>query len=179
MTERWLPVKGYEGRYSVSDYGRVRSEPRVVMRSNGAPQTVQGRILTTPIASNGRKIASLRNGAGRVRTHPVHRLVAEAFIGPKPEGWHTCHTDGDPLNNRVDNLRYDTQAENMRDMVRHGRGNVAKTHCPQGHPYARGNMYVYPRKSGGLSRHCRPCAIERSKARSRRMQLAEIGGVYE
>jgi hypothetical protein len=42
--ETWLPIPGHPG-YEVSDHGRVRSVYHVVMRSNGAPQTVRGRVL--------------------------------------------------------------------------------------------------------------------------------------
>ena len=40
----------------------------------------------------------------------VHRIAALAFIGPIPEGLHVCHCDGDPSNNRIENLRIDTPA---------------------------------------------------------------------
>jgi hypothetical protein len=52
----------------------------------------------------------------------VHRLVLEAFDKPCPDGMEACHDpDPDPTNNRIENLRWDTHAANMRDSVRHGR----------------------------------------------------------
>lgn len=51
----------------------------------------------------------------------VHRLVLEAFVGPQPAGMETCHNDGDPFNNQVGNLRWDTHRENVADCTRHGR----------------------------------------------------------
>jgi hypothetical protein len=52
----------------------------------------------------------------------LHRLVAVAFLGPPPfPEAEACHDDGNPRNNRADNLRWDTHAENMRDIARHGR----------------------------------------------------------
>ena len=57
---------------------------------------------------------------GRARCAPVARLVFEAFVGPKPSGLEGCHNDGNPRNNRIENLRYDTHQENMRDKERHG-----------------------------------------------------------
>lgn len=54
------------------------------------------------------------------KARTIHQLVAEAFIGPRPEGLETCHNDGDPTNNHVGNLRYATHAENAADMVKHG-----------------------------------------------------------
>jgi HNH endonuclease len=59
---------------------------------------------------------------GEHHTKLVHRLVAEAFLGPPP--FHDAqvrHLDGTPANNSVGNLVWGTRAENMRDMVRHGR----------------------------------------------------------
>lgn len=50
----------------------------------------------------------------------VHHLVALAFIGPRPKGMVIRHRDGDPSNNRVDNLLYGTQQDNMADALRHG-----------------------------------------------------------
>jgi hypothetical protein len=50
----------------------------------------------------------------------VHRLVLEAFAGPCPEGRECCHEDGDPANNSLGNLRWDSHQANMDDMLRHG-----------------------------------------------------------
>jgi hypothetical protein len=62
----------------------------------------------------------------------IHRLVLEAFVGPCPPGQECCHWDGNPANNRLDNLRWDTRQANVDDMLRHGtrlygsRGNCVK-----------------------------------------------------
>jgi hypothetical protein len=50
----------------------------------------------------------------------VHRLVLEAFVGPCPEGMECCHYDGNPLNNHLGNLRWDTHKNNEADKRRHG-----------------------------------------------------------
>ena len=57
---------------------------------------------------------------GRRGQFRVHRLVLEAFVGPCPEGHEGCHNDGNPLNNRLSNLRWDTPSANNRDKERHG-----------------------------------------------------------
>lgn len=62
----------------------------------------------------------------------VHRLVLEAFVGPCPDGMEACHGDGDPDNNRLTNLRWDTRSANQMDSVRHGTKftpNVRLTHA--------------------------------------------------
>lgn len=179
--EEWRSVAGFEGAYEVSDLGRVRSVSRVVMRANGAPQTVRGRVLKTPQGTDG--YPCIRLGAQGV-TRKVHVMVAEAFLGPRPEGLQVCHRDGDRLNPRLQNLRYDTPSANMRDMVRHGRNNTAKVHCPLGHEYVDSNTYYV---QAGRGRQCKACTKARARIqkgapgtledisnRIYRMQLAEL-----
>lgn len=55
----------------------------------------------------------------RIYPHVAH-LVLEAFIAPRPEGMQACHNDGNPQNNYLDNLRWDTPSNNNFDKVRHG-----------------------------------------------------------
>jgi hypothetical protein len=50
----------------------------------------------------------------------VHQLILKTFVGPCPIGLECCHNDGNPLNNAVSNLRWDTRSSNARDAVRHG-----------------------------------------------------------
>lgn len=50
----------------------------------------------------------------------VHVLVLETFVGPCPDGMQCLHRDGNPANNRLDNLRWGTPLENWEDSVRHG-----------------------------------------------------------
>ena len=155
MPERWLPVVGYEGFYEVSDLGRIRSLPRLTVWRNGRKRHYPGKILNPYI--------SPRDGYARtplsvqgVRSSPllVHCLIAEAFLGPCPEGQEVRHLDGDPANNVLTNLKYGTHGENERDKVRHGTHHWANvTHCTQGHEYTPENTHYL--KSG--SRVCRQC----------------------
>lgn len=50
----------------------------------------------------------------------VHRLVLAAFIGFCPSGMEACHNNGNPADNRVGNLRWDTRSNNTKDRVKHG-----------------------------------------------------------
>jgi hypothetical protein len=96
----------------------------------------------------------------------VHHLVLIAFVGPRPEGFDGCHNDGNPANNCLDNLRWDTPSGNMRDKRKHGTDhNLRKTHCPKGHPYAGANL---GRDSRG--RVCRKCRSEKEGARQKRLR---------
>lgn len=108
MTEEWKPISGYDGMYLVSNYGQVKS---VVFR-NGTTRRQQDRMMTPTDNGYGYKIVGLRNGTKK-KNHYVHRLVAEAFI-PNPYGYPVVdHIDHNRENNRVDNLQWCTQKENV------------------------------------------------------------------
>ena len=133
--EQWRSIPSAPG-YEVSDLGRVRGVDRVVMRG-GRPMRVRGRLLAPKMAG--------RDGRPRVQlgsaTRLIHHLVLEAFVGPRPSGTEACHNNGDKLDNRASNLRWDTRSSNMRDTVRHGTHRTARrTHCPRGHVLALPNL---------------------------------------
>ena len=102
--ERWLPVVGHETDYEVSNLGRVRR----IGRGQGA--TV-GRVLCAHLPPEGYPKTALRRGAKR-RMHWVHRLVAEAFLGPS-RGRIVNHKNFDKSDNRVQNLEWVTHRENV------------------------------------------------------------------
>ena len=64
-----------------------------------------------------REMVHLGRGKGRY----VHHLVLEAFIGPRPPGHEACHTNGNPMDNRLSNLYWGLPSDNDQDMRRHGR----------------------------------------------------------
>lgn len=119
--ERWRPVVGYEGLYEVSNQGRVKSLSRWRKGGSRNPTcAVRERILSpSPVNRYGHLAVGLsRDGVLTKRT--VHSLVAEAFLGPRPDGMEVAHNDGDCAHNSADNLRYATRLSNMQDRVRHG-----------------------------------------------------------
>lgn len=65
-----------------------------------------------PITAKNNSGYLIMNVEGKTRT--VHSLVAEAFLGPRPEGYDIDHIDGNKTNNTAENLRYVTHTENMR-----------------------------------------------------------------
>lgn len=117
-TENWKPV-ATNTYYMVSDLGRVKSLARTIMRSNGVPQTFKARVLRLNCGKNGYVLVNL-HGKGNHKTHAVHRLVAEAFIGNCPEGQEVRHKDGVRANNNAFNLCYGTRSENLFDCREHG-----------------------------------------------------------
>ena len=124
ISEKWLPVVGYEGLYEVSDRGRVYSVPRVIDSHNpgykNGKQLICGRIFKPGSHLQGYLVVGLSKN-GKPHTFPVHKLVLEAFIGPRPPGMECCHQDGDPKNNYLKNIKWGSYSENRSDMIRHGR----------------------------------------------------------
>lgn len=170
--EEWRPVVGYEGKYEVSDHGRVRSVARVVHRPHTGPYKVEARVLSPRIAHYGHHYVTLFGQTKKDRKHfAVHRLVLSAFVGPAPAGLFGCHYDGIPSNNHVSNLRWDTPAGNMQDKFRHGNDfHKNKTHCPAGHPYSVENTYTPPSRPN--ERMCRKCRANADKRRQARLRAA-------
>jgi hypothetical protein len=142
--EKWLPVVGFEGLYEVSDHGRVYS-------------LWQDKLVKPHV---GTKVGHLRVSlkppvGGEYKGKYIHTLVLEAFVEPRPDGMEACHNDGVAGNNRLENLRWDTHAANMMDIVRHGdHYQASKTHCPRGHLFDR--TYYAPDGSLG-HRYCSTC----------------------
>jgi hypothetical protein len=146
MSETWRPVVGFEGRYEVSDLGRVASMPKGYYKTR--------RILQPFFSSDGYALVNLCADGSR-RRYGIHSLVLEAFSGLRPEGMMARHLDGDPGNNTPANLRWGTAAENAQDMLKHGRGrNQRKTECRRKHPFDAANTYIDRKRN---ARRCRRC----------------------
>lgn len=169
--EQWKAIPGWEGHYEVSDLGRVRSVDRIVSDDlhGGRKRKQQGRILAQHPGAGGREAYMRVNlhRDGIRRTGWVHRLVAEAFIGPRPEGMETCHNDGNGHNNRLTNLRYDTPSANALDAVMHGVHPCAsRDKCIHGHPFDADNTYLRP----DGNRDCRTCKQDRERESNARLR---------
>ncbi len=118
--ELWRDIPGYKGFYRVSDRGRVISLDRVIIR-NGSLAHLRPKFLKLGhLPKSGRPYVFLCKG-GEKNLRLIHRLVLEAFVGPRPEGMECCHfPDRDPHNNRLENLRWDTPRANRADSEKHG-----------------------------------------------------------
>jgi hypothetical protein len=121
--ELWLPVVGYEGHYEVSSHGNVRSLDRKILGpgSRGKERVVhsrKGRLKKLSNDRDGYKLVSLCMG-GKESQHRVHRMVMLAFAGPEPS-WATevNHLDGNPANNHLSNLEWQTASGNQRHALR-------------------------------------------------------------
>lgn len=105
--------------YFVCPHGTVFSF-RPANRNSGprkVPKTL--RMLLTGRRNLQYHSVRLHNDRGHIQAL-VHRLVLECFVGPRPEGMEACHNDGNPVNNDVENLRWDWPKANQFDRVGHG-----------------------------------------------------------
>lgn len=159
--ESWKPVVGYEGLYEVSDLGRVQSLDRITTGKRN--RRIRGRMLSLSVAKDGGYHVVNLWKDNRLRVRRVSVLVLEAFVGPRPEGMVARHwPDRDPTNNRLENLRWGTQSENMLDKRAHGTDHeVNKTHCTMGHRLEMPNLCDRPWRERG-HRRCLACARGRA-----------------
>ena len=108
MDKQWLPIVGYEKTYAVSNLGQI-------MRTATAKNSKAGRILNLYNKRGYHQVVLTQNGFQK--WHAVHKLVAEAFIEPKPPGLQINHKDGYKINNSPGNLEWVTCKENMRHRI--------------------------------------------------------------
>lgn len=112
MQEIWKAVPGYEGKYEVSNLGRVKSLARKFYCKNGITNQVRERILKPGTDGSGYFRCALCSDK-KLTTFKVHRLVARAFVsGETKERFQVNHKDGNKKNNRSDNLEWATVSEN-------------------------------------------------------------------
>jgi hypothetical protein len=123
MLEIWKSIEGYEGKYEVSNLGRVKS-----LQDNKGRKREQ--IVVVNIANNGYLYVNLWK-TSRAKSKRIHRLVADAFCEKKDGADIVNHIDNNPSNNRADNLEWTTYKGNMQHAAKQGRmhchlGNLAK-----------------------------------------------------
>jgi len=112
--EQWHPVSMCPAKYYVSSSGRVRRETPSAWDARRG-----NRFLRGSVDSNGYISVALYFGVKR-KVRGVHQLVADAFLGTRPDGKEVNHIDSNKHNNRVENLEYVTKDENLRHAIRAG-----------------------------------------------------------
>lgn len=156
MEEEWRSVVGYEGTYEVSETGRIRRGDRELF---GSP-------------SGGYRNVSLCAG-GLKEIRGVHRVVAEAFI-PNPRNFPLVrHLNDVRDDNRVANLAWGTQSDNMYDAVKNGRNHEAnKGACKNGHLFDR------VERGQRICLTCRDLWRKRAQGKAKNTDLPEESPVH-
>lgn len=117
--ELWKDIKGFEGRYAVSTYGRIKSLPRSVDNHTGKIE-IKERILKQRPDFKGYMRIDLKDNNGKRCYLGVHRIVAMTFIDNPLNKPQVNHIDGNKANNRVENLEWNTNSENQKHAYKMG-----------------------------------------------------------
>jgi len=108
---KWRDVVGFPG-YQVNSIGDVKGPLKILDQRADRKGYLS--------------VSMRRNGVLHKRT--VARLVAEAFLGPRPDGQQVRHKSGIKTDNCFSNLEYGTQADNEHDKRRHGTAPIGINH---------------------------------------------------
>ena len=112
--EIWKQIRGLENYFSVSSFGRVRSNERFIEKFDGLYK--KEATILKPRKTRGYFYVMLQIADGEFRFRrniPVHRLVAQEFCNNRLERKEVNHKDGNKENNKADNLEWVSRSENI------------------------------------------------------------------
>ena len=102
IKEEWRPVEGTNGKYDVSNFGRVRTNSQ------------RPGLLTLTKQASGYLYAMVELSTGKPKNCRVNRLVAQHFL-PNPDNLpEVNHIDGNKENNHVSNLEWTDRSRNVK-----------------------------------------------------------------
>ena len=130
--EIWKDIKGYKGKYQISNFGRVRALVKWDVNKRKFVKHIK--ILKPTDNGYGYLIISLKD-RGVKKNQYIHRLVAEHFIDNKRKCPEVNHIDYDKYNNRVSNLEWCTRRENVRHSIPNMRCRRKKSKTNTGERY--------------------------------------------
>lgn len=109
MEEVWRYIKGYEGKYQVSNLGNIKSFYKCK----------NGKIMKQLANPNGYLYVALDKGNRNYKRFLIHRLVAQTFLPNIENKPQVNHIDGNKHNNKLDNLEWVTGSENQIHSYKH------------------------------------------------------------
>ncbi len=120
VNEIFLPIKGYEGYYEISNLGNVKSLSRKIVRTkDGRTQTVKERIIKPGTGTNGYYFVHCRKDGNGAYLY-IHRLVGIHFVSNNDNKPCVNHKDGNKKNNAATNLEWVNHKENSQHAVKNG-----------------------------------------------------------
>lgn len=134
------------------------------------------RRVRVSLSSHGYYRTMIRTDEGQPVSVYVHTLILLAFKGPRPEGLHCCHGNGDRTDNRPSNLRWDTPGSNSADRLKHSAGQRGGLRCPDCGVEVNGDTgkVVDSRPSKGGIRRRRACECGRRFTTYERIQREHV-----
>lgn len=128
--EIWKFIPEYNGLYSASSLGRIRSEERMVSYGDHRGFRVDPQRIKKQSFNQNKKYYRVTVTDHNSKPYPiaVHRLIAWAFLGKQEKGIEVRHINGDGLDNRIENLCYGTKSQNMIDSINHGTFSMGEAH---------------------------------------------------
>lgn len=149
----WADIPGYEGIYQINRDGHVVSLTKAGRQGRHARKKPV--IIRHATNRHGYEVVKLCLN-GKERYHAVHRLLLTVFVRPPKDGEQGCHNNGIRNDNRIENLRWGTAAENQADRRIHDTALVGvKNHNARLDPQSVSeirNKYLLGASKGALSR---------------------------
>ena len=121
MKEIWKDVTGYTHAYQISNKGKIRTKCRLSKKYQDSDrQHIIASRIRKPSLKNGYPFCWLYAENGQRKMQYVHRLVALAFLNREKNKTYIDHIDGNRQNNSVNNLRWCTQSQNLKNRASRG-----------------------------------------------------------